>query len=234
MGGKFKRYLRKLGKITRAVKTWQLILILILGLFLTATMLRFDHLKMVALKNQVLEADKEGDDQKISESLKELKKFTLSHTVINILEKNGKSEILLGTGPFYLEKQYQRKASEEIQKLEKKLEGMSENPNGNVFAKAMAVCKPQAIRLGWAWNSPEYLNCMTGEIGKYPTQNKLENQFTAQIPPASLYRHNYASPFWTPAPAGILMAICLIILIIIMIRGIVWLVLALALMFIKD
>ena len=45
---------RRLSQLFKQIKTWQLLLALIPLLFLTATLLRFDHLKMLDLKNKVL------------------------------------------------------------------------------------------------------------------------------------------------------------------------------------
>lgn len=213
--------------------TWQLVLLLIAGGFLAATLLRLDHLEMVRLKTEVLTADEKGDDMEIAEKLKNLKQFVFSHTVVNVIEKNGVSEIILGTGPFYLEKQYQRKASEEIRKIEEQIQGGDHNPNGNVFAKAMGICKPLAIRNGWAWNSPSYLNCMTGEINKYPAEEQLKNTFIAKVPPTSLYRHNYASPLITKSGGSLVILACLGLVLVIMIRIIIGVGLRIALFFLK-
>ncbi len=224
-----KRTLRKL----KQIRTWQLLLILILLLFIEATLLRFDHIKMTDLKKEVLTADEEGNEEAIYTNLQKLKDFAFSHTVINIIERNGVQNISFGTGPVYLEHQYERKASEALAAAEAQA-GTDENPNGNVFAKAMAVCKPLAIQYGWAWNSQGYLDCMTGEIAKYPTTETIQDTFVATLPSTALFRYDFASPAWTPTLSGFFAIICLVVIVVIIIRFIIWGVLRLALVFLKN
>ncbi|MBQ3325660.1 hypothetical protein IJG79_00705 [Candidatus Saccharibacteria bacterium] len=233
MGGikkiNIKRTLRKL----KRVKTWQLILILIPLLFIEATIMRFDHIQMTELKKDVIVADEEGDDEKIYNSLQKLKQYVFSHTVINVVEKNGVQNISFGSGPIYLEHQYQRKASEALAAAEAQA-GTDENPNGNVFAAAMGVCKPLAIQNGWAWNSQGYLDCMTGEIAKYPTTETLQDTYVANLPSTALFRYDFSSPIWTPTLSGFVMILCAIVIIAIIFRALLWCVLRLALVFLRN
>ncbi|MBR2589221.1 hypothetical protein IKE84_02685 [Candidatus Saccharibacteria bacterium] len=224
-----KKSLKSFGR----VKTWQLLLILVLLLFIYATLLRFDHIKMTDLRTAVITADESGSDEEIANALTELKNFTFSHTVINVVEKNGKSLITFGTGPIYLEHQYERKAEEALNKAEQQA-STDENPNGNVFAKAMEVCKPLAIQNGWAWNSQGYLDCMTGEIAKYPTSETIEDTFMATLPPTGLFRYDFVSPIISPTLSGLVAIVCLVLTVVIFIRFITWCVLRLALIFIKK
>lgn len=229
MGGK--SILHNLREAIKGVKTWQLILVLIPLIFVAATLMRFDHLKMLSLREEVLQADEEGNDEKIEESIQKLKDFTFHHIVINVVEKNGVQRITFGTGPFYLENSYTRDAADAIAKAEQNLSGSS-NPNGNVFAAAMDVCKPQAIKNGWAWNSPGYITCMTGEINKYPTSDAAYS-IEAQIPSTSLYRYDFSSPVWAPSISGFVLLLCLILIVVIFIRILIWCVLRIALIFLK-
>lgn len=228
------RHLQTWLKIFSNLRTWQLVLILIPLLFVAATFLRLDHIQMVKLRSAVLDADQSENDAKIAASLEELKKFTFSHIVVNVISENGIERITFGTGPFYLEHQYTRKATAELARAEKAASGDHNNPNGNVFAKAMAVCKPLAIQNGWAWNSQSYLTCMTSEIAKYPTSERLENNLAANIPSTELYRHNYSSPIWAPSLAGFTLLICALLGLFIFIRILIWCVLASALIFVKN
>ena len=185
----------------KSIRTWHLILILIPLLFMSATFLRFDNLKMSELKTAVLEADRAGEDENgevaagevqksqeeitadITEKIKELKRFTETHTVMNFLDKNGTTELVFGTGPFYLEHQYNRLALAALEKARELAAQISDNnPNGNVYAYANAVCQPQAIKYGWAWNSAQFIGCMTGEIAKYPVSDHITEQISATIP----------------------------------------------------
>ena len=221
MGGKI---IKTIKKTLRSVKAWQLLLVLIPLIFIAATLLRFDDLKMVELRDAVYAADENGSDEEIAAALKNLKAFAESHIIINFEEKNGQYSLTFGTGPIWLEGQYNRKATAAIEEAEKKLaEQNQSNPNGNVFAAAMAVCKPQAVRYGWAWNSSGYLDCMTGEINKYPTTDYLVDSYTASVPSTALFRYDFASPAWAPTLAGWTILLCLILTIWIVVKFTTWL-----------
>ena len=212
------------------LKTWQLILCAIILVFLCATFLRIDHLKMVELRDAVLSADEEGDSEKISAALEELKNFTFSHTVINVVDDNGNQKLTFGTGVFYLENEYRRAAEKALAETES-VEVSDENPNGNIYAAAAAVCKPIAIQNGWVWNSAGYIECMTGEIEKYPAADDLVSEYYANIPSTELYRKNYASPLWTPTLFGFTFLALAVVLLILIWRFLVWLILWVALKF---
>ena len=261
MGGIWKRRIKEEHKEQRSnhflgflksIRTWQLILILIPLLFITATFLRFDNLKMQDLRNAVLEADRAGEDNEgnlpegetqrpqeeitaeITSKIRELKVFTETHTVMNFLDKNGYTELVFGTGPFYLEHQYNRLASAALQKAQELAGQISDdNPNGNVYARANEVCRPQAIRNGWRWNSAQFIACMTGEIAKYPATDYITEQISASIPSTALFRYDFASPVWSPTLSGFMMLISALVIVIIIIRIISWIILRIALLFLK-
>lgn len=216
MSGKNKQRLKR-----THLKIWQLILILIPLLFVAATFLRYDHLEMMQLKESVATADKEGDDEEATRRISELKAFTFSHIVVNVVEKNGVSKVTFGTGPIYLEGQYQRKVATLIAEAEAAV-GDYSNPNGNVFAEAMAVCKPQAIANGWAWNSDGYINCMTTEINNHPTSDVIDDAIAVKVPSAGLYRYDFVSPIWAPCVSGWIILLCLVVVVVIFIRFIRW------------
>ena len=65
--------MKKRGRPKFKIKTWQLILILIPVLFLDATLLRMDHIKMTKLRDAVLAADEAENDEEIARTLDELK-----------------------------------------------------------------------------------------------------------------------------------------------------------------
>ena len=224
-----KRFLRNLTR----VKTWQLIIILVLALFIEATLLRFNHIRMNELKTEVAAADEAEDDAAIATALEKLRDYTNTHTVINVVERNGESYATFGTGPIYLEHQYVRKASEALAKAEQEAT-TDENPNGNVFAKAMGVCRPLALQNGWVSESPEYINCFMSEIAKYPTSDRIEDTSVANLPSTGLFRFDFASPIWTFSLAGIVAIICVILAFVVFVRVLLWICLRLALLFIKN
>lgn len=231
MGGKKSNHLRQALRKFGGVRSWQLLLILIPLAFVTATLLRLDHLKMSELRRAVLEADAANDDTSLQESLVQLQNFVFSHVVINVAENNGTQSIVFGTGPFYLENQYLRAANAAIEAAEANLANDT-NPNGNIYAAVSAICKPLAIENGWSWNSPGYLECWTSELAKYPTSDELSsNLLVADIPSTELFRVNYASPLWAPSWAGLAILACLLIIVIVIVRFLIWCVLKISLLF---
>jgi len=233
MGGKKSNRIKQfLAKTFKSVHTWQLFCVFIPLVFFTATLMRFDHLRMVDLRKAVLEADQSGNQEDLARTLSELKQFVDSHTVINVVEDNGRPVVTFGTGPFYLENQYIRDATAVLEAASQ-AEVDDSNPNGNIYAAVAAICQPQAIANGWAWNSPQYLDCWTSELAKYPESDIRDNQYTAEIPSTELYRRSYASPIFSWTPAGVAIIACIVLAIIIIIRLIIWAVLKISLLFLK-
>lgn len=228
MGGKKSNRIRGFLRHFKAVQNWQLILILIPLLFVTATLLRLDHLRMVELRSAVLAADASGNEDELNKSLIDLQTFVFTHVVVNVAENNGVKTIIFGTGPFYLEQQYLRAANAAIEAAESQLADDS-NPNGNIYAAVSAICRPLAIANGWAWNSPGYLDCWTSELAKYPASDNLEANLAADVPSTELYRRNYSSPLWAPSWSGWAMLACFVIILVVVVRIIIWCVLRIAL-----
>ena len=113
------------------IKTWWLLLLLVPLLFVDATLLRINHIRMTELRDAVLAADEAEDDEKIARTLEELKKFVFSNIVVNVMDDNGAQRIVFGTGPFYLEHQYIRAANAALEKAESEF-ASDTNPNGNI------------------------------------------------------------------------------------------------------
>ena len=213
------------------LKTWQLLLVLIPLVFLDATFLRLDHIRMTELRDAVLAADEQENDEAVAKALNDLRNFVISNIVINVVDDNGAQRITFGTGPFYLEHTYIRAANQALAEAENQLVSDA-NPNGNVYAMASETCKALAIANGWTWDNPNYINCMVSEIQKYPAASEINDSIKASLPSTELYRREFASPVWAPSIAGILILLTIIIIVIIAIRGIIWIILRLSLLFI--
>ena len=224
--------MKKRGRIKfHKVKTWQLLVLLVPLLFVDATLMRLDHIRMTELRDAVLTADaEEEDDEVIAEKLAELKDFTFNNIVINVIDDNGEQKVTFGTGPFYLEHSYLRAANKALTEAEARLADDS-NPNGNIYGMAGEVCRAAAIANGWSWDDANFINCMVGEIQKYPATDDLQDQLVASLPSTELYRHNYASPVWAPTLTGWMILITIIIIVVILIRGVWWVILRLSLLF---
>lgn len=212
------------------IKTWQLALIFIPLCFLALTLLRLDHIEMTRLRSIVLEKDASGTEEELSSALTELRDFVSSRIVVSVLEKNGNTEVYFGTGPFYLENTYKKAAGRAISEAEKKLN--DGETTRNIYIEASNVCKPQAIAGGWTWDSPEYIECMTGELAKTPASADIVDTIMADIPSTELYRREYSSPVWTFSLSGIVIGLCAIMLVVIFTRFIIWIIVRISLLFI--
>lgn len=229
MGGLSKNKLRQtLANIFR-LSTWKIVLILILLGFLSATLLRLDHIKMTELRAAVMEADKENNDEKIEQALHELHSFVLKHIVFNTVQENGLEKITFGTGPFYLENQYLRKANEAIAKAKAEIEKNSSNPNGNIYKKVADICDKRSRANGWGFNA-RYIQCYQDELAKYPVESSMEAYGAAVLPSTELFRYEYLSPVWYPCGSGIAILIGVILILILVFRLLIWIFLHLALL----
>ncbi len=199
--------------------TWKVLLVLILLCFASATLLRADHLEMSKLKDAVMDADANGTDEDIAEALKKLQEYTHKHIIFNFIDDNGSQKIVFGTGAFYLENQYNRKANEALRTAQEKINEEGGNMNEyNVHKKVAEVCDAEAIKHGWRYPNVNYINCFVNELAKYPEADQLAVTAEAKLPPTDLFRHDYASPMWYPCTSGLAILICIILIFVIIIR----------------
>ena len=148
---------------------------------------------MIQRRDAVLAADKEGNVTTIQSRLYDLQRYSATHMNSD-------------TGPIYLEQQYKRDAQKIVDAAKD-----TGNPNGNINAKAEAVCRPQFT----VWSSA-YVQCFASELAKYPPSPDPTQNVT--LPSALLYRHNFASPLWSPDFAGWSVVVCGVVLLMILIR----------------
>lgn len=210
---------------------WQLILILIPLLFITASSLRYDHARMEEIKKSVLKADESGDTAETKTKLKELREYTLTHIIFNTSSENGDEKIIFGTGPIMLTGQYQRDAEAALEKAKQAAAASSvNNPNGNIYQKAADVCDKLGIQNHWRYPDRPYIDCFQSELQRYPATEDSSTFIQASIPDKSLYRYEYNSPYWTPSLSGFLILASLILTVIVVIKFVIWLFLAVALL----
>lgn len=228
MGGLSKNKLRQaLSRIFR-IANWKIAIILVLLGFLAATLLRFDHIHMTELREAVLAADEAEDDEQIKAALSELRSYTLKHIIFNTVEDNGQTKITYGTGPFYLEHQYVRKANEAIAAAQAEIDRNSSNPNGNIYQKVAAICDDLSRRNGWGFNS-NYIQCFQDELAKYPVEETMDAYGKAVLPSTELFRYEFLSPIWCPCWSGIVILICAILALIFIVRVVIWICIRIAL-----
>ncbi|MDN5275440.1 MAG: hypothetical protein JWN33_89 [Candidatus Saccharibacteria bacterium] len=189
-----KRTISRSIKELQRVKTWQLVVLLILACFLSATFLRLNNIGMVERRSAVQFADEGGDQDTIIKRLYELQRYVSSHMNTD-----------MGRG-IYLEQSYKRDVQAAYDKASN-----DQNPNGNIYKKAQEVCAPQYSRY-----SSAYLACTTGELQKYPAAQDLIS--SVALPRADSYLHAFASPLWSPDFAGWSVVLCGVILLVIVAR----------------
>lgn len=188
-----KRRVKKTIRQLQRVKTWQLLVLLLLVGFIAATFLRLNNIGMVQRRDAVLAADQAGDEEVTLSRLYDLQRYAASHMNAD-------------TGPLYLENQYRRD-------VEKIVKAASEDSNaqGNIHVKADAVCRPQYT----VW-SQAYVQCFTDELAKYPPSPDPAQNVT--LPSTSLYRHDFASPLWSADFAGWSVLVMAVIFLMIIVR----------------
>lgn len=188
------------GRIKRNIKTlrrvalWQLLVLLVIAGFISATFLRLNNIEMVQRRDAVLSADKQGNEEALINRLYDLQQHVSSHMNTD-----------LGRGVF-LENSYNR----DLQDWQTNQYGDS-NPHGNIYKKAQEVCAPQ-----FSYYSRAYLQCTTNELEKYPAATDPANDTSK--PRQEAYIHSYTSPIWSPDFAGWSLVVCAIIVVLIVLR----------------
>ena len=199
-----KQQIRTTLKKLNTLKTWQLIIVLILVLFAAATAIRLNNVGMAQRREGVYSADEAGDEEVIYQRLLTLREYSSAHMNAN-------------TGLFSLPHQYDRDNQKALEAAQKRSE-QSESPNGNIYKKAADVCDPQ-----FPGYSQAYLQCFMNELDKYPSSGDIDD--SVALPPAELYQYNFDSPIWTPDLAGWTVLVALIISVVIITKIILTLVL---------
>ena len=179
-----KQNLRQTVKRIEKVKTWQLVIVLVMLGFVAATFLRLNNIGMIERREAVMVADREGDKILLERRLYDLQRYVSSHMNTD-------------PGRIALDHSYQR----DNDKLKEEFARQSEsNPHGNVYKLAADACDPIGQAQGWRWPDPRYTNCINNELSKYPASSQLAAQFKPL--PVAPYYHTFASPLWSPDFAG--------------------------------
>ncbi len=181
-------------KYLQRVKTWQLIVILILLCFVAATFLRLNNISMIQRRDAVYAADKTGNETQIINALSDLQHYVGGHMNTSL------------DGGVYLKDSYQRAYDRAVTAA-----SGDENPNGNIYQKAAQVCDPQ-----FHYYTAAYQQCFVNELQKYPSANQLVDELN--LPPATSYKHDFVSPVWSPDFAGWTVLACVIVALIIVVR----------------
>lgn len=188
-----KRQIRRSIQQLQRVKTWQLVVLLIIASFIAATFLRLNNIGMIERRDAVYAADEAGNSEATIDRLYDLQRYVAAHMNTS-----------LGAG-IYLEASYNRDKQALLDSA-----SADSNPNGNIYKKAQEVCAPQFSRY-----SAAYVACTTSELAKYPAASELNNEVKL---PQDLYRHAFISPIWSPDFAGWSVLVCVALALMIAIR----------------
>lgn len=172
------RSIKRTIKSLQKVKTWQLLLLLILMLFITATFLRLNNIGMVQRRDAVIAADKQGDPENTRNRVIDLQRFVASHM------NTDKNDV-------YLAAQYERDRAAAVQSA-----ATAESADNEVInQKVDAICKPQ-----FSGYNQGYVDCFAREYAKYAPGADPVSQ--VELPDPERYRFVFAAPYWSPDFAG--------------------------------
>lgn len=179
------------------VKVWQLCIVLVFGLVVAASLLRLDNLGMVSRRQAVIDADAAGDQAAIQASLVELQRYVSSHMNAS-----------LGSG-VYLQKTYEKARNDAVAAAADK-----PNEQSAVYQQASVECRSKFVGGVQSFRN-DYVRCVLDRVSALSEGQPIAS---ATIPSIDMYRYNFASPRWSPDPAGWSIVFCLVVTGLIVIR----------------
>jgi hypothetical protein len=182
------RYHRILRRVQR-LKTWQLLILLLLGVILSATLLRLNNLEMDERRTAVIAADEKGDREALRDSIVELQRYVTGHMNTS-----------LGDG-FYLTRTYERDRDAALAAA-----GNATNPNSSVYQQASVECRSR-FQGGRESFRNDYVQCVIDRVAAMSPQTDS----TLNLPKPEAYRVNFVTPVWSFDLAGLAVAICVLI-----------------------
>lgn len=129
-------------KKLQRVKTWHLVVLLVLAAFLAATFLRLNNIGMVERRSAVVSADEAGDSEIIKDRLYDLQRYVTSHMNTN-----------LGRGIF-LENSYKKDLKSSYESVQ---------TDSEVYQLVQDYCEPKFSH----W-SQAYVQCVIDKLAEYP------------------------------------------------------------------
>lgn len=200
---KIKYYLHRVAR----VKTWQLVVLALLMLIVSATFLRLNNLGMVERRNAVLAADEGGDKAVIKESLVELQRFISAHMNTSL------------NGGLYLSKSYERDRAAALEAA-----SAAANPQATVYQQASIECRSR-FQGGVESFRNDYVQCVVERVNALsPSSDPTAG---VKLPKADAYRYDFSPPLWSFDAAGLSVFITGVILAAFVVRVLTALVLSL-------
>lgn len=186
------------------IKTWQLVILLVMSSFISATFLRLNNVGMVERRESVENADKTGDIVSLQQRLYDLQRYVSTHMNAH-------------PGKIALDHTYKRVYDQKLKEFEEVIKNQS---NNDTVSKVRSVCDAKAQRGGYGrvttQADPRYVNCINEEWEKYPAAKVANLQFEA--PSTEPYYHTFVSPVWSADFAGWSLLVTVLIAVIIIVR----------------
>ena len=186
------------------IKTWQLVILLIMSGFISATFLRLNNVGMVERRESVEHADKAGDIVNLQQRLYDLQHYVSTHMNAD-------------PGKIALDHTYKQMYDRKLKEFEEEIKNQS---NNDTVSKVRAVCDARAQQGGYGrfttQADPRYINCINEEWEKYPAAKVANLQFEA--PSTEPYYHTFVSPIWSADYAGWSLLVTIFIAMIIVMR----------------
>jgi hypothetical protein len=192
-----RRVFHRFWRVARYVRTWHLIVLLVLCSLASVELLRQNSLGMIERKNEVKMADEQGDQQKIQAALAELQRYVSMHMNTSMGDKG-----------IYLEKTYQRAYERAVQ------DNLTHDVTGRtLYDQADAACQSVFNK---TYSFPAYTQCVAGKLS---VQAGGHDPLSVVKPPAvDLFRYNFVSPGWSPDAAGIAVLVSVLLIVALLAR----------------
>lgn len=165
------------------VKTWQLLILLAVGVLLSVFFLRQNNLKMVELRNRVITADTVGLG--IQPAITELNEHVFKHMNTKIVR------------PIELVETYNRQAQQAIQ-------AASQGSGRDLYKEATQACERRGVPLA------SIAQCIANYVAQNSTTAAAPE---IKLPNKNRFIYTFASPRWTPDAAGFSLLLTGVILI---------------------
>ncbi len=192
-----KRYRERLHhrlKQLRAVKTWQLVILLLISVLVSATLLRLNSLTMAELRRAVIAADEKGDEATIQKTVNALGVYVGAHMNTDL------------QGGFYLSASYERARQAAVQAASD-----TSDPSSKLYQQASVQCQTERLQVAGG-----YVQCVLNKVSELGGPSTLQSELT--LPRSEGYKVNFVSPLWSYDLAGLGVAISVIIVLVIVAR----------------
>jgi hypothetical protein len=195
-----KQTLHKVLTTITHVKTWQLVVLLLIGGVLCVSFLRLNNLEMDKRRTAVMEADRLADKEATQARMVDLQRYVSAHMNTS-----------LGKG-FYLEHEYNRDKADALNAATS-----DTNPNAAIYQQASIECRNR-FQGGVASFRNDYVACVAERVKALSPSSDPTSGLN--LPKAESYHYNFASPLWSPDLAGFSVLFCVIITSVILLRAI--------------